>query len=567
VVVLAVTSARPYAEMGFIDDWSYVKTAFEYARTGHFVYNGWATAMLGWQVPWGALFVKLFGYSFTSVRLSMLPVDLLSVWLFYAVLVRFGLERRNAVFGALTLGLSPLFVPLAASYMTDIPGLFVILLCLYLCMRALSANSDRAALLWMTLAAASNVAGGTVRQIAWLGALVMVPSTAWLLRRRRGAPLAGAVLWVLSVAGIFACLRWWQQQPYSVPERIIQGPVTPVMVGHLGAELLKALLCMLLLVFPVLVAWMPRFRTLPPGSRAAIATLLLCLAAGAYSLHLHTELHFWTMPWLIHLIGSEGIFEYNWDMMGKRAITIPVWLQAAISLIVIITGSILFASHRTQDIRPRFVARERHISSWNCIGWLCGPFTVAYAGLLLSRGVYVFIYDRYLLGLMPIALLCLLKLMEDSTFRDVPVISYAALLLFGLYGVLSTHDLFALNRARITAVEKVHAAGVPRNLIQAGFEFDGWTEISEVGHVNEPRIEFPQSAYLDDKRYLSRPFPCRMGFDQYTPALNRKYLVVLPDAVCGVQSGFSAVTYRAWLPPFHRSIYISEVAQLPAPAH
>src|SRR6185503_12459313 len=82
-VVVLICCARPYAEMGFIDDWSYVKTAFEYARTGHFVYNGWATAMLGWQIPWGAVFLKLFGYSFTAARLSMLPIDFASVWLFY----------------------------------------------------------------------------------------------------------------------------------------------------------------------------------------------------------------------------------------------------------------------------------------------------------------------------------------------------------------------------------------------------------------------------------------------------------------------------------------------------
>ena len=48
----------PVAEMGFVDDWSYVKTALVFARTGHIVYNGWATAMLGWAIPWAALFIK-----------------------------------------------------------------------------------------------------------------------------------------------------------------------------------------------------------------------------------------------------------------------------------------------------------------------------------------------------------------------------------------------------------------------------------------------------------------------------------------------------------------------------
>ena len=40
--------------MGLIDDFSYVRTAFLFARTGHYVYNGWTTAMLGAQIVWAA---------------------------------------------------------------------------------------------------------------------------------------------------------------------------------------------------------------------------------------------------------------------------------------------------------------------------------------------------------------------------------------------------------------------------------------------------------------------------------------------------------------------------------
>src|SRR5260370_12185196 len=186
IVAAGVLLTYPVAEMGFQDDWSYIRPALEFARTGHFVYNGWATAMLGWIIPWSALFIKVFGFSFTIVRLSMLPVTMACIYLFHASLVRFGISGRNAVLGALTLGLSPTFLPMAASYMTDVPGLFVIVLCLYLCQRAVAAHSDRAAILWLCCAAASNVAGGTVRQISWLGALVMGPYTAWVLGKGRG---------------------------------------------------------------------------------------------------------------------------------------------------------------------------------------------------------------------------------------------------------------------------------------------------------------------------------------------------------------------------------------------
>ena len=213
VVAVCVLLTYPVAEMGFQDDWSYVRTALEFARTGQFVYNGWATAMLGWIIPWSALFIKVFGFSFTLVRLSMLPVTMASIYLFHANLIRFGIRGRNAMLGALTLGLSPVFVPMAASYMTDVPGLFVIVLCLYLCQRAVAAHNDRAAVLWLCCAAVSNVIGGTVRQICWLGALVMVPSTAWLLRKRRGVMAAGISLWVMSILGVLACLHWWNLQP------------------------------------------------------------------------------------------------------------------------------------------------------------------------------------------------------------------------------------------------------------------------------------------------------------------------------------------------------------------
>jgi hypothetical protein len=561
VVVAAICASRPYAEMGFLDDWSYVKTAFEYAHTGHFVYNGWATAMLGWQVPWGALFVKLFGYYFTAARISMLPVDLAAIWLFYSILERFGIERRNAVFGTLTLGLSPLFVPLGASYMTDVPGLLVILLCLYLCLRAIDAHNDRSALLWLALAAGTNVAGGTVRQIAWLGALVMVPSTAWLMRRRQHALVAGALLWVFSAIGIFVCLGWWIRQPYAVPERIAQGPVSSTMVVHVGAELLRALLCTCLLVFPLLIAWLPRYKTFPQRIRVTLAALILALAAAAYILHLKRDLHFVTMPWLIHVIGSEGIFQSNWEMVGSRPVTIPIWLQAMISL-AIVGVAMVFAVAIGRQRNERRSRGDRQNGAYQ-MRWLLWPFAIAYVCLLIPRGLYSFIYDRYLLGLLPLVILEVMGLMQRSELRP-PRIGYATLALCGVFGVFATHDLFALNRARIAAVQEVRASGVPMDLVQAGFEFDGWTQIQLAGHVNEKLIETPSDAYVNDTRYLQRPEQCRLGFDKYSPALNRAYLVVLADAPCGVQSAFHPVEYRGWLPPYRRWVYIRKVPQLPA---
>src|SRR5207248_460750 len=40
IIAACVLLTYPVAEMGFQDDWSYVRTALEFARTGHFVYDG-----------------------------------------------------------------------------------------------------------------------------------------------------------------------------------------------------------------------------------------------------------------------------------------------------------------------------------------------------------------------------------------------------------------------------------------------------------------------------------------------------------------------------------------------
>ena len=40
LLLVAAAIARPFAEIGMSDDWSYVLTARVLARTGHLVYNG-----------------------------------------------------------------------------------------------------------------------------------------------------------------------------------------------------------------------------------------------------------------------------------------------------------------------------------------------------------------------------------------------------------------------------------------------------------------------------------------------------------------------------------------------
>ena len=136
-VAACIFSAYPFAETGITDDFSYIWSARVLAESGKITFNGWAAPMLGWQLLPGALFVKLFGFSFTIVRCTTLLVAMTTAFLFHRSLVRAGINTWNAAIGTLTLALSPMYLVISFSFLSDMWCLFALVLCFYACLRAL----------------------------------------------------------------------------------------------------------------------------------------------------------------------------------------------------------------------------------------------------------------------------------------------------------------------------------------------------------------------------------------------------------------------------------------------
>jgi hypothetical protein len=563
VVAACVLITYPVANMPFSDDFSYDKTALEFTRTGHILYNGWATAMLGWLIPWGALVIKVFGFSFTVMRLAMLPIVVATVFLFHQILRRFGINSQTAVFGTLALALSPIFLPSAASFMTDIPGLLVIFICIYMCQRAVATPSDKAALLWLCSATAINVAGGTVRQIAWLGALAIVPSTAWLLRERRGMKVAGILLWVFSLICVLVCLNWFNKQPYSVPEHIIWAPVYPMTLVHLVAQLVKTLLCFFLVILPISMAWLPTAHRLNRNAWlrfAGVVALSITLAILACA---KGRIDTWVMPWLMYLLSEQSSLMPG--MFGSP-VAMVLWIRLAISLLVIASALILL-EHLVSLKRNQPPGSDRQSTSWNELAWILGPFSFSYILLLMPRGAFDQIQDRYLVGLVPAAIVLLLRLYQERVRVKLPVVSLVTLAVFAVYSVAGTHDFFAESRAEVSALHMVESSGVPRRTIQTGFPDDGWVQIENGGHINESRIRVPAGAYnptLDSKI----PEGCRNGFTKFAPAIDPQYFIFFPwfkipldppPEWCFAQANYPPIHYMTWLPPFHATLYVQQL--------
>ena len=530
--------SRPFANMGIADDGPYILMAQKLAATGHVFYNAWATAMIGWQLYLGAAFIKLFGYSFTAVRMSTLLVAMALAFVFQRALVLADISEWNATIATLTLVLSPLFLVLSVTFMTDIHGLFAIVLCLYGCLRALRASTSRAAIGWLCFAVATNAICGSSRQIAWLGVLVMVPSALWLLRAQRRVLFAGAATTLAGALFILGCMHWLKQQPYSIPEHLLPDsfPVFTVL-----RELTYVLLDIPYRLLPIAVLFLPQLRKSRPRLIAILCVVFLAyLFMAIYPSHLRGN--FPMEPVLGDWFSTHGIFEYM-VLTGEPPTYLNRGMRAVLTIVAF--GSLLglIASLLRFRRMPKTVNSSSGIS-WKQLGVLLGPFTIAYIVLLIPRATGAGIHDRYTLGLLVVALLCIVRYYQDRIRPRLPVASIVLVGIVAICSITLIHNTFSLYRARVALAAELRSAGIPDTSVDNGWEYNLGVELQHADYINLPVIAVPAHAYVP-----TPPLPagtCSMFLYDQTPHIRPLYSVSFDPHGCSGPAPFAPVHYSRW---------------------
>jgi hypothetical protein len=557
---------RPYAEIGMEDDWSYIKSAQVLAQTGNIVYNGWATAMLGWQLYVGALFVNLFGFSFTAVRFATVIEAMATAFLLQRTFDRAGLNLWNATLATLAFVLSPLYLPYAFTFMSDISGVWCVVVCLYMCLRTVQAENERSAMVWISLAALVNAVGGTARQIAWLGLLIMVPCTLWLLKKSRRVLVAGCISWVVGVILIAAAMHWYARQPYSILVSLPSGGVNSAALRIVGRNSLRAAGQLALLALPVLLMFAGSFRSWNRRAGVVFAAGILCFAVPGIALIRAGRLQDWLAPFIEDYL-TDSAFERLRTVaaLGSHfAIahdSLGVLLTVAVVLGILSLVACLFAGARG---RLAFKPTAATLS-WRQIWIVAGPFSAATIVLLMLIMVSFGFNDRYLLPLLLVLLLVLVRYYQESVSAKLPWACVLTIALFGGFSIAATHDDFALHRGYVTAIDEIQSHGVPVTAILGPWEFEGWTQIEKAGYINDKRIRIPAGAYAPRTTGPS-PEDCMppsskfmdvwsLGFLDRTPVIQPVYATFLDQGACGGQVAFPPRMYRTWIAPHTNWIY------------
>jgi hypothetical protein len=546
-VLVCELIASPYANMGVCDDGPYILMARTLATTGHILYNGWGAPMLGWQLYLGAAFIKLFGFSFTAVRSCTVLVAMALAFLLQRTLVRANITERNATIGTLAMVLSPLYLMLSVTFMTDIFGLFAIILCLYGCLRALQASTSRATIGWLCFAVATNAICGTSRQIAWLGILVMAPSALWLLRAQRRVLIAGAAANIIGAIFIFACMQWLKHQPYSVPEHLL--PSTFPLAYTLG-QLSYFFLDIPFLLLPIVALFLPQMRKYRPLVFAIVSALFVgYLVIALQPQHRHGF-------FMLEPTQGDWVTVYGFLMCMSHG-GYPIFLHTSVRALLTIASfggllgviAVLLGRHLTSHSKEPSPG-----VTWKQLAVLLAPFAIANMLLLVPRAASSGLFDRYTLELLVVALLCLVRCYQEQIQPQLPLASFLLVGIMAIYGIAVTHNMFSFYRTRVALAAELRSNGVPDTSVDNGWEYNLVVELQHADFINEPTIAVPAHAYVPTPPPPADACPI-FKYDE-TPHIHPLYGISFDPNACYGLAPFTPMHYTRWLASGPGTLYV-----------
>jgi hypothetical protein len=549
-----------------MDDWSIIRTSQVLETTGHIRFNGWESPTLGWLPFLGAFTMKLFGFSYTMPRVAMVGVSCALIVLLQRLFIRAGVSDWNALLGATTMAVSPIFLMTGVTFMTDVPGVLAIVACLYACIRAVQAGSPTGAFAWMSIASLTNAVLGSVRQSSWLGLFVMVPCALWLIRRRRVVVVASAAVWLASLGIVAIVLYWFKHQSYVLPVELFPGKLSPEAVVKAAWVIVRMGLELLLLILPVPLAFLTVVRGAGFRKNRAVVVLALLMVSGLFILLRFRSGQF-LAPYLLfgaHQQTLQNIFfDFPPPILGPAPVPLTTTFRFVCTLLIqLAVFAILYLFVEQKSLRQP-IDEGAKILPWYSLLVLVVPFSAAYFAILLPRAVFLYAVDRYLLPVMPVALLLLMRLNQRFVTRRMPRFEVVLLALFALYSVTILHDAFAAYRANLVAINELRMAGVPRSSIGGGVEYNLDTELLQNGFVPYPGVRLQDSKLQQSLGPLRPGGSCEDPYLILTPAVHPVYSVAYAESGCQKAAAFPSIYFKTWLLP--RTHEVEVIKSRPTP--
>lgn len=520
-VVLLV---NPAGEFPLNDDWCYAKSVETLVQEGRLHLYNWGEMTLVAHVWWGALFAKVVGFSFAALRASTLVMGFLAVLGTYTLTRTANLARGWALLAAALLLVNPLFVALSHSFMTDVPFTAVIVWASVLYLRAAKNGSY----LCLSLAIVLTAWAFLIRQLAlvlplaWLAAML-------LTKPRNRRTMLHALLPALVLALVYVGYSYGMEAAGLLQERYnnklsvlggVLGNLTPEKLVNIPGYVVVSASYLGLFLLPIALAAIPKTvwqRKKWWFGGIGIALLAVLFFTGKL------------IPALDNVLIDAGIgptttYDHYNNFKQTPAPQAPMALWLLVTAAGVAGGLGLLWQPLSAGGSLIRLRSKRPLQT---------PFVFAFAFLFiyLAPFMVVGIYDRYLVTIMPLAvLLCVQQLGAFPRPKAWPVHAWARgffVALLATFSVCATHDYMSWNRTRWDALNNLMDSGIASHRIAGGVEFDAWY------HFSDSNPEWYKTA-TPEYQLVFTPLPNQQVIDtlhysRWMPGTGTMYLTKSPE--------------------------------------
>jgi len=504
--VVPLLVASHYGALGIprSDDWSYLVSLFRWVDHGRLGFNHWAATPLIGQLVLAAPVALIFGRSVEAVHVlsaAVGVVGLLAVVLAGRVVV----SPRAALLVALTIAVSPLWMPLAPTFMTDHWAWAAEMLALACALWSFRRTPFSVG--WLVASVALGFFAVTIRQYALVGVAAVlvaafVDARVRLDRRRVRIVLVLGVLFVVATAVL---LVWWSQRP-GVENLAPRRPELPQLNATIKTSLGYLRLLGLLLVPVVVLAGPVRIvRSAWMASRAGS----LVLGGGVGAALVLDYVRAPEIPFVGNYVARSGVLGHD-VLRGPRPDVVPalifdamVWIGTA-SLVLILLRAVPTLVRAPDRVR----ARSWPDATTLVLGANIAGFAIVTVGTVL---VHLRGFDRYLLPVLPVVALAVLRRRmgeEPPPLTAQRLVGpLVAVALLGLVGLAFSAESASFDATRWEVARLATRAGYTPRQVDGGFEWVAWHR--EEGPPYGPKLDPAERAR--QLRAFEAPFCVRVA--------------------------------------------------------
>jgi hypothetical protein len=470
IFILSEVFVNPCGEFPLNDDWSYTKSVLIFLKEGVVHIGNWPSMTLLTHILWGAVFVKVAGFSFFILRLSTIISSLTGILVLNKLVADISGNKACGFIASLTLMFYPVYFNLSNTFMTDVNFNTLMIIGGYCAFHFF--RNGRQVFFGAALAVALLLTFlrqyGVIFPVCLGVACVFKSRNKWLYA---SLSLVGLLL-------IMALLNYYENYLKGIlsPEASYRfsGNIHPFksefrdfVLVNIQQRYRPILINLLLYTFPFALSFIPYLFMEFRGWFVLICGVNIYLS---YVLLIDEPLLMGNV-FVNMSLGSETFFE-NFNHINEPIHTFSPMFESICNLVKYTVVPVSFSV-----IILLVTCLLRHVRFTGLKFGKLSSFVffvatvVAYEGMVLITESH---FDRY-----HIPVVTAIIILFSFATRIVPVnwkVAIVPLLLYFYISVAGSKDYFALNRNRWQAYNDLRKEGVAHHKINGGFEVDCWNE-------------------------------------------------------------------------------------------